>query len=103
MVWQFGDNAWVHPYVSAGAVLDIERQHAHVDPIFQVGNRGERIVIQNEVDSGDRTELRGGGTLGAGAKFYATPKAFVNVGVIGTFTSPQARSVSLITGFGFDF
>jgi hypothetical protein len=103
VVWQFGDNAWVHPYVSAGAVLDIERQHVHVDPIFQFGNRGERTVVQQEMESEHRTELRGGWTIGGGAKFYMTERSFFNTAAIGTFSTPKAATVSLIAGFGIDF
>src|SRR3954468_844435 len=60
IVWQFRDNAWVHPYLSAGAVLDIERQRMQ----------------------GTRTELRGGISLGGGAKFYMSPRSFFNTGAI---------------------
>jgi len=102
MVWQFGDNAWVHPYVSAGAVVDFEHQHYYAPPIYQTSGR-DPVLLRNAVSSGHHTEVRGGGTIGAGAKFYVAPKAFLNAGVIGTFTMPRARSVSLIAGFGFDF
>jgi hypothetical protein len=102
MVWQFRDNAWVHPYVSAGAVVDFERQHYYVPPIYTAGVR-DPVLLRNAVDSGHRTELRGGWTIGGGAKFYMTEKAFFNTGVIGTFTMPRAKSVSVIAGFGIDF
>jgi opacity protein-like surface antigen len=102
MVWQFGDNAWVHPYVSAGAVLDIERQHSYVPPIYQTNGR-DPVLLRNAVNSGQRTELRGGWTIGAGAKFYMTENTFFNTAAIGTFTMPRARSVSVIAGFGIDF
>ena len=103
VVWQFGDNAWVHPYLSAGAVLDIERQHSHSPAIFQVNSRGEHVVLRKEVSSGPRTELRGGWTIGGGAKFYMTEKTFFNTAAIGTFSMPKAKTVSLIAGFGIDF
>ena len=102
VVWQFRDNAWVHPYVSAGAVVDFERQHSYVPPIYSTGGR-DPLLIRNAVVSGDRTEVRGGWTIGGGAKFYMTRNAFFNTGLIGTFTLPRAKSVSLIAGFGFDF
>ena len=101
MVWQFRDNAWVHPYVSAGAVLDIERRHSFVPPVYQASGR-DPVLLHNAVTSSPRTELRGGWTIGGGAKFYMTRNAFFNTGLVGTF-SPPARTVSVIAGFGMDF
>jgi opacity protein-like surface antigen len=101
MVWQFRDNAWVHPYVSAGAVLDIERRHSFIPPVYQTSGR-DPILLRDAVESGNRTELRGGWTIGGGAKFYVTEKAFFNTGLIGTFSRP-AKTVSAVAGFGFDF
>jgi hypothetical protein len=101
VVWQFRDNAWVHPYVSAGAVLDIERQHSHTPPIYQTSGR-DPLLLGNAVHSGHRTELRGGWTIGGGAKFYMTEQAFFNTGLVGTFSKP-AGTVSVVAGFGIDF
>ena len=102
MVWQFRDNAWVHPYVSAGAVLDIEHRHSYMPPIYQAGGR-DPVFLRNAVTSDHRTELRGGWTVGGGAKFYMNRNAFFNAGAIGTFSMPTAKIVSLIAGFGIDF
>jgi hypothetical protein len=103
LVWQFGNNQWVHPYVSAGAVLDIERQHHISPPVYRPGVPGQPpVIIRNAVDTGHRTEYRGGWAIGGGAKFYMTEKAFFNAGVIGT-NSKRAATVSMIAGFGVDF
>jgi opacity protein-like surface antigen len=101
MVWQFGNNAWVHPYVSAGAVLDIDRQHQHSLPLYQPSGR-DPLLPRDAVNSGPRTELRGGWTIGGGAKFYMTENAFFNTGIVGTVSRP-AKTVSVIAGFGVDF
>lgn len=101
VVWQFGNNMWVHPYVSAGAVLDIERRHSFSPPVYQPGVRGT-VILRHESRTDDRTEYRGGWSLGGGAKFYVTPKAFFNAGVIGTHSRPGA-TVSVLTGFGIEF
>ena len=103
MVWQFGNNQWVHPYVSAGAVLDIERQHEPSPPVYQPGVRGgQPVIIRGPIDTGHRIEYRGGWTVGGGAKFYMTEKAFFNAGVIGT-NSKKAATVSVLAGFGIEF
>ena len=103
MVWQFGDNAWVHPYVSGGAVVDIEQRHYQVEPFYDFSPRGERILVRNGIDTGRGTEVRIGATVGGGVKMYVSKNAFFNTGVIGTVSMPRARSVSLVVGFGFDF
>jgi opacity protein-like surface antigen len=103
MVWQFRNNSWVHPYVSAGAVVDFERQHYHVPAVYHQPLNGERVLLRREMDSGHRTELRGGWTIGGGAKFYMTKKAFFNAGANATFSMPTAKTVSVIAGFGVEF
>ena len=81
VIYQFRDNASVHPYLGAGAVLDVERQ---------------------QTGSAHRTELRGGVSFNGGAKFYMTPRAFFNTGAIITYSKPVG-TVSFIAGFGIDF
>lgn len=103
MVWQFRDNAWVHPYLSAGLVLDAERRRSHVPLQYQPTSRAnDLIVVRTELNSRERTELRGGVTVGGGAKFYMSPNAFFNTGAIVTYSKPAA-TISLVAGFGIDF
>jgi Outer membrane protein beta-barrel domain len=102
MVWQFGDNSWVHPYVSGGAVVDIERRHFSVEPFYD-SPRGGKVVVRNGIDTGHGTDARIGATFGAGAKMYMSKNAFFNTGVIGTVSTPKAKTVSLVIGFGVDF
>jgi len=103
IVWQFRDNAWVHPYLSAGYVLDTERQRVHLPVTFQPGPRGERVLVQNERDLDERTELRGGVSIAGGAKIYVSPRAFINTGTVITYSKPGTGTVNLIAGFGMDF
>ncbi len=103
MAWQFRDNAWVHPYVSAGVVLDAERRRSHVPLQYQpIGRANDLIVVRAELNSREWTELRGGVTFGGGAKFYMSPNAFFNSAAIATYAKPAA-TISLIAGFGIDF
>jgi hypothetical protein len=103
MVWQFGDNAWVHPYVSCGAVVDIERRHFEVEPYYDFPLRGGKVLVRDGINTGGGTDVRIGATVGGGVKMYVSRNAFFNTGVIGTVSTPRARSVSLVLGFGFDF
>lgn len=102
VVWQFRDNAWVHPYLSAGAVMDVEHQRFHVPLTYQQNARGERVLVSSERNSGHRYEVRGGVSLGGGAKIYMTERVFFNTGAIVTY-SRSAGTVNLIAGFGIDF
>ena len=81
VLWQFRDNAWVHPYLGAGAVLDIENQ---------------------KTGGASHTEMRGGVSINGGAKFYMTRQAFFNTGAIVTYSKPVG-TVSFIAGFGYDW
>jgi opacity protein-like surface antigen len=102
MVWQFRDNEWVHPYVSAGVVLDAERTRHHAPAQYQTPIRGNPpVLVRQPLDVRDDLR-RGGVTVGGGAKFYMSKNAFFNAGAIGTYAKPAA-TVSLIAGFGIEF
>ena len=103
VVWQFRDNAWVHPYLSAGAVVDVEHQRFHMPVTYQPNPRGGApVLVSNGSDFGDRYEVRGGVSVGGGAKIYMTQRAFFNTGAIVTY-SKSAGTINLIAGFGIDF
>lgn len=107
VAWQFLDNAWVHPYVNAGFVFDMERRRTHLPEQFRyVGNDprdpNNRIVIAHEERTGPNYEYRRGLTLGAGGKFFVSPNAYINTGVQWTHTRP-ALSFSWIGGIGVEF
>ena len=102
MVYQFGDNQWVHPYLSAGVVVDVDRQRVKTPVTYQPNGRGGVILVQNPSDTGDQLRTQAGVTIGGGAKFYMTRNAFFNAGAIGTYTKPT-RTISLVAGFGVDF
>lgn len=104
MVWQFGRNRWVHPYVSGGLVGDRERRRIHIPQQYQYvsGRSGEPIVLVREIDSEPAWDYRIGVTAGTGAKLYVSPNTFVNVGAIGSYSRPAA-TLSFLAGFGIDF
>ena len=101
MVYQFRDNQWVHPYISAGVVMDVDSQKIRVPITYQPSGRGGVILVHNATNT-DRVETQGGVTIGGGAKFYMSKNAFFNAGAIGTYTRPS-RTISLVAGFGVDF
>jgi hypothetical protein len=106
IVWQFFDNQWVHPFVSAGASLDFDRERRHTWP--QSYYRGDPRVPGNEVqivregteDLG--TTRRARATIGVGAKVYVLPRAFFRTDARIGFDS-RSGHVALRVGFGTDF
>jgi hypothetical protein len=105
VVWQFGHNTWVHPYVNAGYVFDAERRHFH-SPIqyYYPGGPPTRppVLVRPELNSGRTYAYRHGVSLGAGSKFYVSPQAYINTGLQWTYAQ-TARTVTLLAGFGVEF
>ena len=104
MVWQFGTNRWVHPYLSGGFVGDRERRRIHIPEQYQYvsGRSSEPIVRVEGFDSKPTLEYRIGVTAGAGMKAYMSPNTFFNLGAIGSYSRPAA-TLSFLAGFGLDF
>ena len=104
-VWQFYDNAWVHPYLNAGFVADIDRVR-RFSPDFYYPPGDPRVgpveVARPEVNRDPKTDYRAGISFGGGSKFYFSPSVYANAGVQLTYARP-ASTVSLLAGFGVDF
>ena len=105
MTWQFLDNQWIHPYLSAGVSVDQERTRTHVySPVYFPDPRNPtgRVVGTAEHDEPARTLNRPGLVLAGGAKWYVSPAAFIKTGVQAGVTR-QAQSISFMAGMGFDW
>ena len=110
VTWQFLDNQWVQPYLSAGVSFDEERTRTHIySPIFSPDPRTPtRVVGTAEHDEAPRTSHRAGVVLGGGAKWYVSPSVFIKTGA--QVASPTwlpatkaGRSISFVAGMGIDF
>lgn len=104
LVWQFGENTWVHPYVSAGLVVDRDRSRIYAPAQFQnpSGRPGEIVLVTPEMNSAPTFDYRVGYSIGGGVKVYMTPNSFFTTGANITHSKP-ARTVSVLAGFGVDF
>ena len=105
VVYQFGDNAWVHPYVNAGYVLDAERRrYFSPSQYYYPADPRQRppILVRPELTNEPGYEYRSGVSLGAGSKFYVSPKAYLNIGAQWTGARP-AKTLTLLGGFGVEF
>ena len=106
VVYQFFDNTWVHPWLSAGVVYEMDHQRFDVPPGFLYSSYDPRVPQPVPVDpkstSGRSTDHRAGGSIGAGTKVYLSPNSYLNSGIVASFTKPSATWTVLL-GFGIDF
>ena len=107
VVYQFLDNAWVHPYVLGGVTLDIDRRRREIPPNYfyppvTPQNRPSPILVTPGATEGPDTSWRPAATFGAGAKMYMTRRTFFNAAATASLAQ-TTRTFSLIAGFGLDF
>ena len=99
--WQFGRNAWVHPFLGAGIDVDWERRT--VETSLQVSdNRTEPVFTMQALQRETRTEVIPRAVAVAGLKAYLTRSAFFRTDVRASFR----ESVDQVTwrfGIGLDF
>ena len=105
VVYQFLDNAWAHPWVSAGVIYEADRQHQFLPARYQYNNdprTGPPLMLARETRTAATTDHRVGGSIGFGSKFYVSTDSYVNTGLIVSRTKPTT-TISFIAGFGIDF
>lgn len=104
MTWQFAENSWVHPYVSAGLVGERDRERCHTPPQYYspTGRITDQVVVVPEFTSPALDRYRGGVVGAAGAKLYFSRNAFVNAGVNMTYANPS-HTINMFAGIGIDF
>ena len=99
--WQFGRNAWVHPFLGAG--IDVDWEHRTVETSLQVSdNRAEPTLTVEALPRETRTEVIARAVAVAGLKAYLTRNAFFRTDVRASFR----ESVDQVTwrfGIGLDF
>ena len=94
----------IHSFKSGG---DGFRARAHGHVAAELLHRrfptpGSQVVVTGEDSTTPKTSIRGRGVVGAGAKFYVTPRVFVRTDgrfAIGT----SGRHLLLRAGVGVDF
>ena len=104
--WQFFDNEWVHPFLTAGVSADFDRRSLHVwQQTYYTGDPrlpGNQILIAPESREGPTTTTATRGLIGGGAKFYVTERAFIRAEGRLTVGAKQ-QSVAFRAGIGMDF
>jgi hypothetical protein len=95
-IYQFGRNAWVHPYVGAGVVVLRETSRVEFDqPPF--ANLGLAVPLSQHAETATRVKP----VVSAGVKAYLSPRAFVRGDIL---LSPwtTSRDVTVRGGIGVD-
>ena len=93
-IYQFGRNAWVHPYVGAGVVVLRETSRLDFDRPFM--SPGVPLPSDRE-----ETSTRVKPVVSAGLKAYVSPRAFVRADLqLSPWTT--SRDVTLRGGIGVD-
>lgn len=94
-LYQFGRNAWVHPYLGAGIVFEHEQTTVRFDEIY---GPAPRPVPPDRHDTTTRVRP----VVSAGLKAYVTPRTFLR-GELRASPWTDSRDYSLSMGLGVDF
>jgi hypothetical protein len=101
--YQFGRNAWFHPYVGAGLDLNWERVRREDEPIFEIdpATRQPRPATDGRPPAAG-TDLHSRPFAAAGFKTYMTPRAFFRT-ELRVVAGERIEEALLRFGFGVDF
>ena len=100
LTWQFGENAFVHPYVTGGVQLWIVQQHRFRSPdTYRFGPSAPAVPPIDE----HTTAVLGRPFVAGGFKSYISRKAFVRSEARAAFSSTGMRQLSITAGIGVDF
>lgn len=95
--YQFGDNAFVHPYVTAGVQIGLLRIHRERNP------DGFRAPLQVPRIDERRSTVLARPSAAAGFKAYFNRRVFVRPEVLAAFGPGGIRQFTLNLGAGADF
>ena len=104
--WQFFDNEWVHPFVTAGVQADMQRRAIRVWEQYSYGSDsrapGTPTLIAREQHHGPETSVRVQPVIGGGVKAYMTPRTFLRADGRASFDGVR-QSLAFRAGIGVDF
>ncbi len=97
---QFFENAWFHPFASAGLEVVREREHIETVP-SPVPPRGTSVSVAPE--EATRVRYREQPFLATGFKVYLSPHAFIRTDIRTSWSSRGLAAVGWRSGVGVDF
>jgi hypothetical protein len=100
VVYQFLDNRWVHPFVTAGVEVarDRDRIETRIPPIAPASPFSPPLV-----ELTTRTTSSVHPVFGGGFKFYVAERAFIRTDTRFSFDRDGLANSSWVAGMGFDF
>ena len=100
LTWQFGENAFVHPYVSGGIEAWVVQQHRVRPPeTYRIGASSSPVPAIDE----RTTTVVGRPFVAGGFKSYISRKTYVRSEARTAFSSRGVRQLSVLAGIGVDF
>jgi hypothetical protein len=106
LLYQFGENAYFHPFVGAGAALLATRDRQHTPLQHHTVRRPDgtfQEVLIAEPSDATTTTRDGAGLVIIGFKAYPSERTFMRSDLQWTLGSPRQRYVSWRIGIGMDF
>jgi hypothetical protein len=104
--YQFFDNEWVHPFVTAGVTTSVERRSVRVwDQYFYRGDPrlpGNQVLVAADHNGKPKTVLTVQGVLGGGVKLYMSERAFLRADGRASLGA-ATQHISFRAGLGIDF
>lgn len=97
---QFFENAWFHPFVSAGLELVREREHIETLPP-PVPPRAPAVTLPAEAET--RVRYSGRPYVGTGFKVYVSDHAFIRTDIRTSWTTDGLAALGWRSGVGVDF
>jgi hypothetical protein len=102
LAYQFLDNQWVHPFVTAGVQLGWEHERRATQQVIPgVDPRGP--VIPPLIDRTEASEFEARPFASGGAKFYVNERGFVRTDLTVAWHKGGIGQVAWRTGIGVDF
>jgi Outer membrane protein beta-barrel domain len=100
VVYQFFENRWVHPFVTAGVEVsrDRDRIETLIPPVAPSGPFSQPVT---ELETRSTTSARP--VFGGGFKFYVAERAFIRTDTRFSFGRDGVANSSWGAGIGFDF
>lgn len=103
VAYQLLENSWFHPFAGGGLELGRETARIETPPQFTSPRDGGPPVLQAAPGTERATSSWARPFLGAGFKWYLSPRAFVRSDLRASLSTRQVESVVWRIGAGADF
>jgi hypothetical protein len=102
LLYQFGENAWVHPHVAAGVDFNWETSTQFDQPVYRFLVGSQAVFVRPAQRHPESTDLHVRPFVAAGFKAYMTRRGFFRSD-LRVVASDGLDEILLRFGFGVDF